>query len=505
MSLIGNIASTYVNDTIVILGKGPSADEVRKEVFVDSLVIAVNDAERIAPADITLFHADWVKRGLVASGHRSRLYVTSCSFSAPNRDVVHVPYVPMSQESSDLVMHRLMAEDFALEDMLFLSALKIARLVAQQRGRPQTVYLVGFDFEPGKGVSRAIEPDYAPHMSDERETYIPRQEYYLLNTLYFLQKSDLDVRHVGNRSFSALTTEELNHKILGTGYRRAQGQPHAVSVVAELTTNHFGDRARLERMIRAAYVAGADYVKLQKRDVDSFYTADQLASAYKSPFGTTFRDYRMQLELSDDDFEFVNALCLELGIDWFASILDRKSFEHMLRFERKVVKLPSTISEHTDYLDFVARNYREGIVLSTGMTDQAYERWVLENFTNCSRLILMQANSAYPTPLSDCNIGVVRHYDLLSRRNSRVVPAYSSHDFGAKASCMAVAAGARMVEKHVKFGNTEWAHFDAVAVDLTTSAFKDYVSAVREAELIVGEEEKKVNSSEHHKYFRKSA
>lgn len=505
MSLIANTASTYVNDTIVILGKGPSADEVRKEVFVDSLVIAVNDAERIAPADITLFHADWVKQGLATSGYRSRLYVTSCSFSAPNRDVVHVPYVPMSQESSDLVMHRLMSDDFALEDMLFLSALKVARLVAQQRGRPQTVYLVGFDFEPGKGVSLAIEPNYAPHVSDERETHIPMQEYYLLNTLYFLQKSDLDVRHVGSRSFSALTADELNHKILGAGYRRSPEQPHSVSIVAELTTNHFGDRARLERMIRAAYVAGADYVKLQKRDVNSFYTADQLASAYKSPFGKTFRDYRMQLELSDDDFRFVDDLCRELGIDWFASILDRKSFEHMLRFERQLVKLPSTISEHADYLDFVAHNYRGGIVLSTGMTDQAYERWVVENFINCSQLILMQANSAYPTPLSDCNIGVVRHYDLLSRQNSRIVPAYSSHDFGAKASCMAVAAGARMVEKHVKFGNTEWAHFDAVAVDLTTSAFKEYVSAVREAELIVGAEEKKVNSSEHHKYFRKSA
>ena len=115
----------------------------------------------------------------------------------------------------------------------------------------------------------------------------------------------------------------------------------------------------------------------------------------------------------------------------------------------------------------------------------------------------MQCNSAYPTPAHDCHIGVIRHYRDLSQDHPHIVPAYSSHDFGATASTLAVAAGARMVEKHVKLGNTEWAHFDAVALDLTTSEFSDYVSAIREAEVIIGSEEKKVNESEHHKYFRK--
>ena len=111
--------------------------------------------------------------------------------------------------------------------------------------------------------------------------------------------------------------------------------------------------------------------------------------------------------------------------------------------------------------------------------------------------------SSRSRPHHDCNIGVVRHYRDLSKQYPHLVPAYASYDFGPMASALAVAAGAPMVEKHVKLGNTEWAHFDAVALDLTTSEFVDYVAAVREAELIVGSEEKKVNDSEHHKYFRK--
>ena len=60
-SRIGDIASTYGTDTIFILGKGPSADAVSPDAMAGSLVIGVNDAERIAPTDITLFHADWVQ------------------------------------------------------------------------------------------------------------------------------------------------------------------------------------------------------------------------------------------------------------------------------------------------------------------------------------------------------------------------------------------------------------------------------------------------------------
>lgn len=68
------------------------------------------------------------------------------------------------------------------------------------------------------------------------------------------------------------------------------------------------------------------------------------------------------------------------------------------------------------------------------------------------------------------------------------------------ASALAVAAGAGMVEKHVKLGNTEWAHFDAVAVDLATEGFKEYVHNIRNAQVHVGSGEKKVTPSEHHKY-----
>lgn len=500
---IDDIASIFSTDTIFVLGKGPSADLINPAVFANSLVIGLNDAERIAPADITIFHEEWVERSVRENGFRSRLYVCPGAFSPDHGKAVQVPYAPMANDGADVMMQRLFSDDFVIEEVMFLSALKIARRISELRGRKQTVYMVGFDFDATGGYSSAISRDFSSGLEDEKIARIGPQEFYFVHTLYMLRSEDIEIHHVGQRIFSTLTPKELDALFRSDTERKSGSSANSnLSIVAELTTNHFGDRHRLERLIRAAKAGGADYVKLQKRNVETFYSRDQLAGRFVSPFGPTFRDYRHALELDLEDFAFVDRLCAELEIGWFVSVLDEHSYRYLQPLQPKMIKLPSTISEHRDYLRHVAESFAGEIVLSTGMTDSEYEAWVLEAFKNTNRLYLLQCNSAYPTPLHDCSIGVIRRYRDLARNHPHIVPGYSSHDIGWLGSVLAVAAGAQMIEKHVKLGNTEWAHFDAVALDLTTSAFRDFVDKVREAELIVGDEEKRVNESEHHKYPR---
>lgn len=513
-ALAGDIASTSDTDTIVILGKGPSADQVSKRVFEDAVVIGINDAERIHPADVTIFHEGWVAKSLNDDGFQSKAYVTSTDFSAPGHTVVKLPYKPLGNDEADIMLSRFQNRDeIAVEEVMFLTALEIARSIADQKGRGQTVYMVGFDFTPDSGPARAATTQYSPDMTTSRKAGIELQQYILRNALYVLEDSNLDVHHVGTHEFSNLTTEALNEKfhveVSEPTPKDSEGEEleiPEVEITAEITTNHFGDLDRLEQLVRAAHAAGADWVKVQKRDVEHFYTPEQLAAPYKSPFGTTFGDYRHQLELDKEGFTFLDELTKDLGVKWFASVLDKPSFEWMMEnLDIPLVKLPSTISRKKDYLEYVANNYTGSLVISTGMTDKDYEDWLLETFTKQDTLYLLHCNSAYPTPDEHTNIGVVRHYAQLAEQQAdkpgpRIVPGYSSHDFGWMASALAVAAGAGMVEKHVKLGNTEWAHFDAVAVDLTTEAFKEYVDNVRKAQVHVGSTEKKITASEHHKY-----
>lgn len=503
MSLVKNIASTYDTNRIIILGKGPTVDQIEDKIFDDSLVIALNDAEWITAPDISIFHEEWVGDSISMAGTRSKLYLTSTNFS-PKAGLVHrLSYQPLENDATDLMMSRFFdMKNLVIEEIMLLTALKLARMISDQKKVKQQVYLVGLDFAPENGYSKKARSGLEPKLDSTRGAGIEMQRHFLSNALYMLQNSNLAVSHVGNLKMSTLTPSGLNSKFgLKPLSREKDNGFQQVIITAEITTNHFGDRERLESLIQKSRQAGADLVKFQIRDVNTFYSPEQLLSPYASPFGTTFGDYRRSLELSLDDFKFIDEVCKQIGIGWFLSVLDQVSYAKVRELDPAMIKLPSTISEHKEFLKEVAETHTGALVISTGMTDGYHEKWILETFKSQQKLYLLHTNSAYPTPEADCNIGVVRRYSKLSDKYPHLIPGYSSHDSGWLGSVLAVAAGARMVEKHVKLGNTSWAHFDAVALDLNTSEFQEYVDAIRRAQTIIGSSHKRITDSEHHKYW----
>ena len=172
-------------------------------------------------------------------------------------------------------------------------------------------------------------------------------------------------------------------------FSSAISNTNKVEIVAEITTNHFGNRDTLKNLIINAALSGADSVKLQSRDVETFYPKDQLNEKYDSPFGDTFRDYRMQLELTDDDILFAINLAKDYSLDIFFSALDKKSYFKLREFGINKIKLPSTISNKKDYLEFVAKDPTDEIIISTGMTDQSYVDFIIHNFKDVKKLYLL--------------------------------------------------------------------------------------------------------------------
>lgn len=490
------------NNDIVIIGKGSSIDQIDVSLLSNNIIININDSERILPGDIGVFHHGWVMDYLEKNAPACNLYVTD-RWLPPSINRLEARYAPYTEKNYFVNERFFDSDTIWLESAAILNCLRVANEIAKATGQKKRVYLLGFDFSIEQGFSKKIED--STHGVDEAfiEHSVKSQEKYLESLLNERDKLNVEIYHIGDRPFSHYTVAAFNalfssfqkEKYLTEGVVK-----NDVLIVAEITTNHFGDKNRLEAMIRLAKQAGADYIKLQKRDVETFYDKETLDKPFTSPFGTTFREYRHGIELSEEDFYWVEDLCKDLGIGWFASVLDEPSFEFMKKLNPEFIKLPSTISNKKSYLENVGNNWTGGLVISTGMTEPEYEDFIKESFKKASSIYLLQCTSSYPTAERDAGIGVVRHYRDLSKEDPRIIPGFSSHDIGALCSQMAVAAGAKMIEKHVKLGKVQWAHFDEVAVDLATGDFARFVKEIRRAELIVGSETKSVLGSEHHKY-----
>jgi N-acetylneuraminate synthase len=271
-----------------------------------------------------------------------------------------------------------------------------------------------------------------------------------------------------------------------------------VQVVAELTNNHCGDTKRLYEMIIAAKAQGATLIKVQKRDPDSFYTREKLESVYKSPFGSTLGDYRRGVELSQNQFDFLTVTCAQVGIPWFCSVLDLPSLNFISRYSPILVKIPSTISNHKNFISKVAASTIPNVVVSLGGTNENYVTWIGDIF-QAKNLFLMQCTSSYPADPNDLNIRVLSKLkDLANRQDLQL--GYSSHDPGSLGSQLAISLGAVLIEKHVKYGDIEWIHFDGVALDLKKDEFRDFVNNLDQAVRILGKPEKQISDSENHKY-----
>lgn len=511
LSQIKNIVSELQTTKIYILGKGPTSGKINTSILEDGIVININDSERIFPGHFCLVHSLWAVESIKANGAKAKIYFSSRINSLVS-NWFQLPYEPETLETPERTISTLENNQISITDFLFISATKLALAIQQIQNKKIEIYFIGFDFY--SNVPNVIT-DFSDHQPEYTEIVLMSQESVFKTIKNYFQNSDkINFLHVGNKTFSDITIEVFNRveARISTPNKLKQNtilyqtllentKEGIPIIVAELTNNHVGDENRLRAMIRLAKGAGANAIKVQKRDVETFYTETELNLPYDSPFGKTLRDYRTGVELTDRLFEIIIEECANNEIFWFLSVLDIKSFEYVKKYELPLLKLPSTISKHKNFLLNVAENFDGDLVISTGFTDVAYEKFVLDNFTKNRKLFLLQCTSSYPAPPESCQISVIRHYNNLKiKEYSNIIPGYSSHDVGSIASMMALSAGALMVEKHVKLGDLDWIHFDGVALDLSSNQFRTFVHDMKIAHSICGRQEKEIHSAEHHKY-----
>ena len=78
-------------------------------------------------------------------------------------------------------------------------------------------------------------------------------------------------------------------------------------VTAEIGINHNGDIKIAKKLIDMASDAGCDAVKFQKRSIEKVYSQKTLDAPRESPWGTTQREQKAGLELSEKDYKIIDS------------------------------------------------------------------------------------------------------------------------------------------------------------------------------------------------------
>lgn len=267
-----------------------------------------------------------------------------------------------------------------------------------------------------------------------------------------------------------------------------------VVIIAEAGVNHNGSLELAKRLAEQARNAGADYVKFQTFKAEKLVTLDARKADYQienTGHADSQFDMLKKLELTYDDFRELKQYCDKIGISFLSTPFDSDSMDFLGELGIDFFKIPSGEVTNLPYLERIAAAGLP-VVLSTGMcTVEEIEAAVniLKN-KSCKDISILHCTTEYPAPVEECNLNVI---ETLKRRfNVRV--GYSDHTEGILVPVVAVARGARIIEKHFTLDrNMEGPDHRA---SIEPQELKEMVEKIRLVEKILGSDEKKPTESE---------
>ncbi len=256
-------------------------------------------------------------------------------------------------------------------------------------------------------------------------------------------------------------------------------------IIAEMSGNHNGDINIAKETIRAAKRTGADCIKLQT------YTADTITLNVKSDMfkaqkgshwdGQYLHDLYKQAHTPWEWHAELFECAKKGGIIIFSSPFDPTAVELLEKINAPAYKIASYEITDIPLIEYVAKKGKP-IILSTGIADADDIDLAIKTCRDAGNndISILKCTSSYPSLPEDTNLTTMP--EIAKRWN--VMVGLSDHTMGIEAPVVAVALGARIIEKHFiishDMGGVD-SHFS-----LDEKEFKQMVNAVRVAEKMLG-------------------
>ncbi|GJQ24988.1 MAG: N-acetylneuraminate synthase [Phycisphaerae bacterium] len=262
------------------------------------------------------------------------------------------------------------------------------------------------------------------------------------------------------------------------------GRPDGVYIIAEAGVNHDGCLEKARALIDAARSAGADAVKFQAFSAARIAAADAPTCAYQATeAGESQARMLARLELSPADFAVLKRYAEQRGIAFLCTPFSIPDLEMLVALGVSALKIASPDIVNVPLLRAAAATGLP-LIASTGAAtlDEIDAAVALLTVAGArDRLSLLHCVSAYPTRPAEARLGCIR--TLADRFGCPV--GFSDHTDDAAFAALAVAAGARILEKHLTLDRSANGpdHFFSLEPD----AMARYVATARAALTALGD------------------
>ncbi len=257
-------------------------------------------------------------------------------------------------------------------------------------------------------------------------------------------------------------------------------------LVAEIGNNHEGRFEVAQELVVKAAECGADAVKFQVFRTEYFVSPRDSA-----------RFARLKsFELGIENFRKLAALARSRGLSVIATPFDLQSAGALTSLV-DAFKIASGDNNFIALLDAVLRS-KKPLIISTGLCDWAQlERlvqYLREKMSDAEFRIhcaLLHCVSGYPCPADELNLSIIPR---LGNEFGCVV-GFSDHSMGVKASLLAAALGARIVEKHFTL-NKRFSGYHDHQLSADPQEMAELAQGLKEMDRMLGQPDKDIQPSE---------
>lgn len=242
-----------------------------------------------------------------------------------------------------------------------------------------------------------------------------------------------------------------------------------IILVGEIGINHNGDINIAKKLIDIASLSGLDFVKFQKRDINTVYTKEFLDSPRESPWGTTQGEQKRGIEFEKEEYDEITTYIKQKESNlkgWFASPWDVKSVDFLLDFDCPYIKVASACITDFDLLE-VIKSTNKPVIISTGMSNKEEVDKCIDYLKNQIEYVLA-CKSTYPTKDEDMNMNFIK---TLKNTYPQYKIGFSNHNSGIQFCIIASVLGAEMIEFHITLDRAMYGSDQAASIE-TTGLFK---------------------------------